>query len=67
MKTNEKPVQTSKNESKTNERRVQTNEGKSETSSDECRRMRDECYSFIHESSVTVFTSKRTCKFEIKP
>ena len=58
VKTNERPVQTSKDESKTNERRVQTSEDEWETSA---------ILSFMNPESPTVFTSKRTCKFEIKP
>ena len=53
MKTNERPVQTSKDKSKTNERRVQMSEDERETSADEIKQLRDECYSIIHESRVS--------------
>ena len=43
---------------KTNERRVQTNADEWEKSA---------ILSFMNLESLTVFTSKRTCKFEIKP
>ena len=65
VKTNERPVQTRKDESKTNERRVQTNERRVQARADEWEA--STILSFMNPESPTVFTSKRTCKFEIKP
>ena len=56
VKTNERPVQTIKDESKTNERRVQTSEDEWETST---------ILSFMNPESPAVFTSN--CNYEIKP
>ena len=52
VKTNEKPVQTSKDESKRNERRVQTSAYEWETGA---------ILSFMNPESPTVFISGRTC------
>ena len=52
VKTKERPMQASKDESKTNDRRVQTSVDEWEMTADECKRIRDECYSIIHESRV---------------
>ena len=62
---NERPVQTSKDESKTNERWVQATEDEWEASTDEWET--SAILSFMNPESPTVFTSKGTCKFEIKP
>ena len=51
-------MQTSKDESKTNVRRVKTSADEWETIA---------IPSFMNLESPTVFISKRTCKFEIKP
>ena len=64
VKMNERPVQTSKDESKTNERWVQATEDEWEASTDEWET--SAILSFMNPESPTVYTSRRTCKFEIK-
>ena len=52
VKTDERPVQTSKGESNTDETRVQASEDECTISAEECRQMRDKFYTVINESRV---------------
>ena len=68
VKTNERPVQTSKarqRQMRDEYRRVKTNERQVQMSADEWKT--SAILSLMNPESPTVFTSKRTCKFEIKP
>ena len=58
-------VKTSQRQMRDEYRRVKTNERRVKTSADEWET--SAILSFMNPESPTVFTSKRTCKFEIKP